>query len=697
MSSAVLSDALRMVSATFDMGFFRDDEDVDLKTLMDALAKIEVSSTEDFRMTFVVDDVVDKGVMDQFTVGDLGRFRSVLETLAEELIPEGGPVLAPPVEPVRKKPRLSHNVGGRLVFKPVEEYLSTPSASNQGGVKGRLELSLAARKHRETAVKSMAKMQEKLAVGAQEDKSGHLGGSTSLHQRDEGLRVRAVELGYAVLQELGSASPRFQEIFPEGALTRDPGLREAFDDMIIHGVDPKVVISQVAEVWRFLHWLSALGLSIGDISELRVAGFIKNAAGRGKSVPGRVRNSLIWLQHVTGIEIGADKVEIQKMVKTAVGPGSRASDPEGAVMIPVEVVKRLEEGVFRARTGLLKIFCGLGCLLTFGVKRWSDAQHVAEMTIAGDALVVKSWKSKKKKRAILWGALRSGFCGTDWVTPFMRSLKEYGFPGEDYLITAPRTDLMGFTKTPARWGDAERGIHAALIEVGVDVDEAISYSLHSFRHLLVTAARQLGMPEPSIDVMAGWASKSASGMASVYDSVPVSAEFVHKKAVHDNIRRGWTLVPVGEIPGKPIVPLTGASPSAASPSKVKFLPPAAKLTQRGAAMQLERMKTCPLNSTVRQVLNTQAGLVHLVVEAPAVSPKNPSTVCNTWKCGSSKWPGKNTRFSATSTEWTGENCKYGFCDRCYGDNYPVERAVKDAVDAPGSGSSSDSSSSGSES
>ena len=44
-------------------------------------------------------------------------------------------------------------------------------------------------------------------------------------------------------------------------------------------------------------------------------------------------------------------------------------------MIPVEVVERLEGRVFNARAGLLKIFCGLGCLLTFGVKRWSDAQH----------------------------------------------------------------------------------------------------------------------------------------------------------------------------------------------------------------------------------------------------------------------------------------------------------------------------------
>ena len=48
-------------------------------------------------------------------------------------------------------------------------------------------------------------------------------------------------------------------------------------------------------------------------------------------------------------------------------------------------------------------------------------------------------------------------------------MKEFGFPGDDYLIHAPRAHNLCFTKTPARWGDAVRGIHAALVDVGVPV------------------------------------------------------------------------------------------------------------------------------------------------------------------------------------------------------------------------------------
>ena len=176
-------------------------------------------------------------------------------------------------------------------------------------------------------------------------------------------------------------------------------------------------------------------------------------------------------------------------------------------MIPVPVVKLLEHRVFDASCAVLRIFCGLGCLLTFGVKRCSDAQRMGDLRLTGDALMTRPWKSKKKKKKkkcqISWSALRSGFLERGWASAFLKELNAFGLPGPDYLLLAPKTDLLGFTKSPARWGDAERGIHAAFIDVGVQIDEAISYSLHSFNHLLVTAGRQLGLLEPSLDVMAG--------------------------------------------------------------------------------------------------------------------------------------------------------------------------------------------------
>ena len=78
-------------------------------------------------------------------------------------------------------------------------------------------LSKASVKHREQAVRSISKMEQRLAAGASDDLSGHGPPSTNLHERDEGLRRRAVDLGDAVLQEVGSASPRFSDYFRRGA------------------------------------------------------------------------------------------------------------------------------------------------------------------------------------------------------------------------------------------------------------------------------------------------------------------------------------------------------------------------------------------------------------------------------------------------------------------------------------------------
>ena len=193
MASSALADALVLVSATDELGFFDNAEKADLTTLLEALAAIEISSPDDFRLTFVTDDYVDKEVIERFASGDLARFRALLIQFAEDLVPEGGLLVPVEDEPVLKKARPCHNVGGRLVYKTLEDYGSLPAASGKGQVK--FALSKASIKHREQAVRSIAKMEQRLAAGASDDLSGHGPPSTNLHERDEGLRRKAVDLG----------------------------------------------------------------------------------------------------------------------------------------------------------------------------------------------------------------------------------------------------------------------------------------------------------------------------------------------------------------------------------------------------------------------------------------------------------------------------------------------------------------------
>ena len=162
---------------------------------------------------------------------------------------------------------------------------------------------------------------------------------------------------------------------------------------------------------------------------------------------------------------------------------------------------------------------------------------------------------------------------------------------------------MGFAQSPARRADAERGFHAALVDLGVHVGEAVSFTLHSFRHLFVTAGRQLQIPELAIDMMAGWAVKGASGMASVYDSVSASSELAYKDFVHKSFQNGWALSETGAIPMAPKVHLSQMLQG--SVVTENSTPPKAKnqLDQKGAALQLRRMRDSPLDDTVLQCLN----------------------------------------------------------------------------------------------
>ena len=522
-----LAGALAMVSASRSLGLFTDKDDKDFVDLVDALVGIDVESCEDFRFTFVTDNEVDMDAVGCFCKGDLSRYRELVSGLATDLIPEGACYGSLPEVVLKKRSMPQHIVGGRVVYRRLEDYAHAPTDTPVRKQLG-FQPSAAAAKLRASAVKSIEKMEKRLAQGVEDDVQGHLAGpSCSLHQRDESLRAKAVNVGQSILLEIGISSPRFSQLFVDGCLSDDPGLVEAFNDIVLSGLEPQVVLNYGSEAFRFIHWMKATKLDFEKLSDLRVAGYIRNSSGRGKTVPGRVKNALVWLQRLSDLKFGAEKVEIAKMVKSTKANAS-ADDPGAARMIPPEFVRMLEHGCFAASTGVLRIFSGLACLLTFGIKRWSDAQRCSSLKLGDDALVVKSWKSKKKRTSITWGALRSGFENGDWAVGFVKALSEFGFPGEDYLLLAPRVDMMGFTKSPARWADAERGIHAALIDAGVPVDDAICYTLHSFKHLFVTAGRQLQIPEPAIDVMAGWTVKSASGMAAIYDSVSAASELLYK-------------------------------------------------------------------------------------------------------------------------------------------------------------------------
>ena len=130
----------------------------------------------------------------------------------------------------------------------------------------------------------------------------------------------------------------------------------------------------------------------------------------------------------------------------------------------------------------------------------------------------------------------------------------------------------------------------------------------------------------------------------------------------------------GRIPLQPVVPFLSCSNARPvreeTPKAAVTKPPS---TQKGADLQLRRMADSPLGDSVIQCQNTTLGTVHLQIRG-AFQFKDPRTCCGR-QYGSPTNPAKNMKFSDSSQEWTGENSLFHFCERCYGDCYPVDRCI----------------------
>ena len=207
----------------------------------------------------------------EFASGLMSVYFDVVKQLAEDMIADKELVKEPPL----KKPRPTHNVGGRLVFKSLEEYQSEKTSASKATPKLlNVVPSQAAVRQRDAAIRSYAKMQENLARGAGDDTSGHLGERTTLHKREEAKRSNSVDARFLILKEVGPLSHRFADLFPEGDVGVDPGIKNAMEDIILNGVEPQTVINHAAEIWRLFEWLKPLNIKLDEITELRIAGYI---------------------------------------------------------------------------------------------------------------------------------------------------------------------------------------------------------------------------------------------------------------------------------------------------------------------------------------------------------------------------------------------------------------------------------------
>jgi hypothetical protein len=324
-----------------------------------------------------------------------------------------------------------------------------------------------------------------------------------------------LEKCFALLLAFGGDCPRWVELYSSGQEPSTAHLAVQCDTFRM-GCDAPTTVDGHRKRLLLLHdWAKAILLSFSSLSPFDVAAFLRDQHTRGKTVPMKMYRGLVWTEKAFGwtLHTKHDVVVSQSRSHEVTSGGNREKPSKMAM---VEMVTKMETLVTDAPTVSLRIFAGMMALLADGVLRWKDVQRCEQLHLTKDALVGTTWRMKKKKVVQPWAALRKGFSGKDWADHFIRVLESCGLPGPDFLVVAPQSDFGGFTEKIATHPDALRAMRALLVLSGLDTASALEFTLHSWRHLYPTCAKQLQLADSMQTEIGHWA--QGSSMPQRYDS-----------------------------------------------------------------------------------------------------------------------------------------------------------------------------------
>ena len=142
--------------------------------------------------------------------------------------------------------------------------------------------------------------------------------------------------------------------------------------------------------------------------------------------------------------------------------------------------------------------------MTHGALRWSDAQRTFEIKL-GKELIYARAIMKRRNTPVPWVASRVGFSGRDWAGPWFAALHKLSMPGPDFLIFEPKS-IESVKTIPASYATVMNFMRMVLCRkcVGFTINEALQYSLHSWRHLYPTMGTQLGLADSLQEVIGHW-------------------------------------------------------------------------------------------------------------------------------------------------------------------------------------------------
>ena len=395
-------------------------------------------------------------------------------------------------------------------------------------------------------IRSALKRQYKVCISMKQQvvKSGEL---PSLKVKELAVRAKVIKSCWKTLYQLGPRSPRYSTLYGDG--TRTPHQKEVdYTSKIFFQsqgctVKAPTVGSYCKEFCGFLEWLTSLVVPLESCIAFHVASWLDDMSTRGKSVPARCLASLVWAASVFELQLWV----LDDGVKLAgKGPSDRPP-PKPARCPPISDMVTWELLVLDAHyPDLYRIIAGLCCCLCHGALRFKDFQTAERFEEAPDALIGSSFMKRQGMRS--WVALKTGFSKKNWGSEFMQLLKKYGMPGSDYVLKRPMPDLSGFQEKPASFADCLHAMRLILVQVfAMDSAVAVTFTLHGFRHVLITCGRQLPVPlaRDQQNEIGHWVPNS--NMPNRYDAVASSVELQAKNRIVSYFQDGRRLLEPGEL------------------------------------------------------------------------------------------------------------------------------------------------------
>ena len=371
-------------------------------------------------------------------------------------------------------------------------------------------------------------------------------GST-LRAKEIALRAKVTKDCLNLLVQLGSSSPRYIQLYSDGKRTPSTKEKEYVCKLFFHSqgrvVQSTTVNHYRREFSRFLEWLTSLVLPLATCSSFQVASWLSDMAGRGATVPSQCFASLVWASGVFELELWINDVGVRLEAK---GPMDRPP-PKPATCPSIALVTEMELLVLNENEpDVVRILAGKCCVETHGCLRFRDFQTSLDLQEAPDALRGRAFMKKQGWRS--WVALKIGFSGKDWGTPFLALLHKHNMPCEDFVLKRPTPNMRGFQERAASYSDALNGTRYIMVTVlGMTPEDACRYTEHGWRQVIITASRQLRSPlmrDQQNDV-GHWVENSS--IPKVYGAVVPSVELQAKDRVIEAFQGGRRLLEPGEL------------------------------------------------------------------------------------------------------------------------------------------------------